>query len=279
MSPLFEANGLGYRYSNTDRSALEDLTIAIERGAFFTVIGPNGSGKSTLLRLMLGVIRPSLGTIRFDGKAAGAWDRRALARRVGVVAQLEDLLFPITVRELVAMGRYPHLGAWQREGSADEAAIAAALRRCDVAHLAERRLQNLSGGERQRARIARALAQSPDTLVLDEPTAALDLGHEMALFELLEELRTTMGVTIVAATHNLNLSARFASQLLLLRDGRSCADGPAAKVLTSPRVREVYGWPVRITEHPGPGPDTGSPQIVVLSARAHPWSNYPGEPQ
>ena len=161
----------------------------------------------------------------------------------------------MTVRELVAMGRYPHLGAWRREGDADRTAIAHAMRRCEVDGLADRSVLELSGGERQRARLARALAQEPRTLVFDEPSAALDIAHEMALFDLLSELRDD-GVSIVIAIHNINVAARYADRLVLLHDGGVAAEGAPAAVLTREVIESVYEWPVLI------GSADGAPQVV-----------------
>ena len=190
-----------------------------------------------------------------------------MARAVGVVPQGEEQIFPLSVRELVAMGRYPHLGPWRREGDADRRAITDAMRRCDIERFAERPVSTLSGGERQRARLARALAQQPLALALDEPTVALDVRHEMAIFELLRELGRE-GVTTLLITHHLNLAARYAHRLVLLDRGRVVAEGPPATVLTRETVERVYGWPVRVTSHPGPGPDAGAPQVLPLAGEA-----------
>jgi iron complex transport system ATP-binding protein len=264
MSARFEASNLGFRYPGHARAALDAVSLTIYERDFCAIIGPNGSGKSTLLRLLLGVLQPDSGRALYSGQPSAGWNRREMARQVGVVPQIEELFFPFTVRELVAMGRYPHLGAWQLERETDRNAIDRALQRCDVSTLHDRTLQHISGGERQRVRLARALAQEPHTLVLDEPTASLDLGHEMALFELLARLREQDGVTVVAATHNLNLAARFATRVILLADGHAIASGSPSEVLTDDRIADVYGWPVQVHTHPGPGPDQGAPQIVPL---------------
>jgi iron complex transport system ATP-binding protein len=161
------------------------------------------------------------------------------------------------------MGRYPHLGAWRGEAASDRRAIGDALDTCDVATLADRPVGTLSGGERQRARMARALAQEPDTLVLDEPTASLDIRHEMGIFELLRGL-ADRGVTVVMVTHNLNVAARYADRLLLLDRGRTAAEGEPHDVLTPTTLHAVYRWPVTTTPHPGPGPDAGTPQVTPL---------------
>lgn len=266
----WRCEALSYRYPGAVRAALDGVTLEVPAGACIALLGPNGSGKSTLLKLLLGVLTPAAGRAWFRGRLLGEWRREELACEVGVVPQGEAEVFPLRVRELVAMGRYPHLGAWRREGAEDRAAIARALQRCDVAHLAARPLGTLSGGERQRARLARALAQEPRALALDEPTAALDVRHEMAIFELIRELRA-VGVTTLFSTHSLNLAARYADHLVLLHEGRLAAQGAPAEVLTRETLERVYDWPVRIVAHPGPGPDTGVPQVLPLAGAAHPF--------
>src|SRR5690606_39150380 len=155
----FETRALSFRYPGAPRSAVEGVEITVPAGSLYAILGPNGSGKSTLLKLLLGALAPTSGAVLYDGRPVRDWPRRDFARRVGVVAQGEEVVFPITVRELVAMGRYPHLGPWRREGEGDRRAIEEAMARCDVLDLADRPFTTLSGGERQRARIARALAQ------------------------------------------------------------------------------------------------------------------------
>jgi len=269
--PAFEARGVVFRYPGASRPALDGVDVVVPAGSLYAVLGPNGSGKSTLLRVLLGALRPAAGEVRHAGRPIADWPRRALATRIGVVPQDEELTFPLSVRELVALGRYPHLGVLGRESAADRRAVADALERCEVTELAGRAVASLSGGERQRARIARALAQEPGTLVLDEPTMALDIRHEMQILELAAALAAG-GVTVVLVTHELNLAARYASRLLLLGGGGGAARGQVAaegrpdEVLTKERIEAVYGWPVAIARHPGPGPDRGAPQVVALAA-------------
>lgn len=260
---IYHAAGLRYRYAGADRDAVSNVDLAVPRGALYAIIGPNGCGKTTLLRLLLGAIRPHAGEIAYDGRPLHDRPRRDLARRVGVVPQTEEIVFPLSVRDLVAMGRYPHLGPWRAEGPGDRTAVAAAMDRCDVAAFADRPMGTLSGGERQRARLARALAQQPDTLVLDEPTASLDIAHEMGIFELLRELADG-GVTILMVTHNLNVAARYADRLLLMDRGRPAAEGTPADVFHTDTLGDVYRWHVAVARHPGPGPDTGAPQVTPL---------------
>lgn len=261
----FTAKHLSFRYPRAERRALDDVCLAVPAGAFYAVLGPNGSGKSTLLRLLLGALAPDAGEVVITGRPAADWSRRELARHIGVVPQGEETAFPIRVRELVALGRYPHLGYWRPEGPRDRDAVEEAMRRCDVLAFADREVSTLSGGERQLARIARALAQQPRALVLDEPTAALDVRHEMAIFELLARLAAEDGVTVLIVTHNLNLAARFATGILLLDRGRAAAEGPPEAVLTRETLEAVYQWPLTIQPHAGPGPDEGAPQVVPLA--------------
>jgi iron complex transport system permease protein len=266
-SLAWSCSDLGFRYPGASGHALDGVSLGVRAGACTAVLGPNGSGKSTLLRLLLGTLEPGRGEARFEGRPLAGWDRSELARRIGVVPQGEEIAFPLTVRELVAMGRYPFLGPWRRESGADRAAVERAMRRCDVEAFARRPISTLSGGERQRARVARALAQEPGVLALDEPTVALDIRHEMEIFELMREL-SREGVTVLLVTHNLNLAARYADRLVLLDGGRVAAEGAPRDVLTGPLVERVYGWPVTIEPYPGPGPDAGAPQVAPLGGRA-----------
>ena len=247
-----------YQHPDASSTAVDGVTLDITAGRMTALLGPNGAGKSTLLQLMLGTLTPQAGEITFRGKPLPQWSRSDLARVMGVVPQGEtEPLF--TVREIVAMGRYPYLGPWRREQEHDSAAIEKAMQRCDVTAFSDRWLSTLSGGERQRVRLARALAQEPDILVLDEPTTSLDIRHEMTTFEFLRGLRDN-GTTVVLATHNLNLAARYADTLVLLHHGRCVAAGSPQTVLTAERIGEVYEWPVAITRH-----TTGAPQIDPLS--------------
>ena len=261
----FEALNVSVHYPGTPQPALSDVMAAIPRGSITAIIGPNGSGKSTLIRVLLGALRPDQGRVLFEGADVHSYNRSDLARRIGAVTQIEDMPFPITVRELVSTGRYVHLGAWRAETERDRAAVDRALERCDIAPLADRPINRVSGGERQRARIARALAQEPSTLVLDEPTAALDIAHEMAVFELLRSL-TGSGVTVLVATHHINHAARFADQLVLLHHGQVAARGSAHQVMTRDTLERVYQWPLQIFQHQGAGSDRGAPQIAPLSS-------------
>jgi iron complex transport system ATP-binding protein len=255
---------LTFRYPGAEHPAVAAVSLDVPEGSCTAVLGPNGSGKSTLFRLLLGTLAPASGTAEFGGRPVRDWERRAMARAVGVVGQGEESVFPLTARELVALGRFPHLGPWRREGPRDRAAIAEAMERCDVLQFADRPLGTLSGGERQRVRLARALAQEPAALALDEPTTALDVQHEMEIFELLRGF-VSEGGTVLLITHHLNLAARYADRLVLLDGGRLAAHGTPAEVFREERLEGVYRWPLRVVPFPGPGRGEGAPQVLPLS--------------
>ena len=245
-----------FRYPEAARAALADVSLAVRAGEFHAVLGPNGSGKTTLLRLALGLLRPQQGHALVLGRAAAVWPRRELARIAAVVPQREEGTFPQRVRDAVALGRYPHLSPWGGERAADRAAVDQALAACDATELAGRWVGTLSGGEAQRVRLARALAQEPRLLVLDEPTTSLDLRHDMELFERARALVDRAGIALVVITHHVNLAARYADRVLLLSAGASAAQGTPTEVLTAETIQRVFQWPVAIESF------EGAPQIV-----------------
>ncbi len=255
----FEALDLVVRYGKAHRRALDGVTMRVPDGAFYAVLGPNGSGKSTLMRALLGVVRPENGQVRVGGIATQAWTRRSLAKAVGAVPQAEHTAFPLSVRDFVAMGRYPHLGPLRPERAVDRSAIREAMTRCDILGLETRDVTTLSGGELQRVRIARALAQEPAGLVLDEPTASLDIRHEMTIFRLLRD-SADRGMTVLLITHHINLAASFADLFLLLSDGKVAAEGSAEDVFREDVLEAVYRWPVSV----GTNPQTGTPWVTPL---------------
>jgi len=255
---MLQLTDVSYRYPGAPRDALTGVSLAVGPREFHAVLGPNGSGKTTLVRLALGALTPLVGRADVIGRSASSWRRQELARVVGVVPQREDNLFPQRVRETVLLGRYPHLPLWGGERAEDHAAVERALAACDVQHLADRWLWTLSGGEYQRVRVARALAQEPKLLVLDEPAMSLDLKHQMALFELVRGLVERQGLGVVMITHDLNLAARFADSVLLLASGRPIASGAPAAVLTRETVEAVFSWPVAMQTV------DGRPQMIPL---------------
>jgi len=255
---MLELRDVTYRYPAAAHDALAGVSLSVGPREFHAVLGPNGSGKTTLVRIALGALSPLVGRADVIGRPASGWPRQELARLVGVVPQREDNLFPQRVRETVVLGRYPHLTLWGDERAEDHAAVDRALVACDAQHLADRWLWTLSGGEYQRVRIARALAQEPKLLVLDEPGMSLDLKHQMELFELVRGLVETRGLGVLMITHDLNLAARFADSLLLLESGRPVASGPPAEVLTQETVEAVFSWPVTMQTI------DGRPQMIPL---------------
>ncbi len=235
------------------QAGLHGVSLDVDRGGLIGVLGPNGSGKTTLLRLLGGLLPAASGRITVDGQDVARITRRDLARRIAIVPQETRLSFEYSVLEVVLMGRYPHLGPFELE-SADDVAIAReALAATGTLALADRPFPTLSGGEKQRVIIAGALAQATDLMLLDEPTAALDLGYQIEIAGLLRRLNADRGVTIVVATHDLNFAAGLCRDLLLLREGRVLAAGPTGEVLTRGAVRALYDVEADVTFHPGAG--------------------------
>jgi iron complex transport system ATP-binding protein len=245
-------------YSYGARKAVDGISIGVRPGELVGVIGPNGSGKSTLMRLLSGLFRPQAGEVRLDGRRLADVPRRELARAVAVVTQEPVVDFPFSVTEVVLMGRAPHLGGALFESARDIEAARRAMARTHVLDLADRLVDELSGGERQRVVLARALAQEARILLLDEPTAFLDIRHQVEVFGLLGELRTE-GYSILAAVHDLNLAASHCDRLALLKGGRLVVAGAPATVLTAEHVRSAYEIDVEVRRHPRTGAPSVSP--------------------
>jgi iron complex transport system ATP-binding protein len=233
--------------------ALRDASLTIAHGSVTGLLGPNGCGKTTLLKLLSGVLRPSQGGVTIGGRRLDTIPRRELARHVAVVPQETHPAFDYSVLEMVLMGRHPHLGLLQLEGPADLAIARDALSATGTAHLAHRAYMTLSGGEKQRVILASALTQGGDVLLLDEPTASLDLGYQLEIASLLAQLNRERGMTMVLATHDVNLAASICASIILMRDGRIVAHGAPADVLTPAFIRQVYGVDADVAFHPGAG--------------------------
>ncbi len=231
------------------RDVLNDCTLALEPGAVVSVVGPNGAGKTTLLRVLAGLLRPRSGEVRVGSDGLASLARAEIARRVAVVPQELETLFPFTVREIVALGRTARLDALGRGSGDDVAAVMRALEALELVALAERRVDEISGGERQRAVLAMALAQETPVLLLDEPTVHLDPAHQLATVGLVRRLARERGLAVLAIVHDLNLAA-LADRVIALADGRIVADGAPADVLTTSRVASVFGdgWQVRLED-------------------------------
>jgi iron complex transport system ATP-binding protein len=245
---------------------LKGITLGVPDDGFVGILGPNGAGKSTLLRLLAGTRRPQRGTIALDGTPLAQFSRTALARRMAVVPQETHLAFDYTAGEVAMMGRYPHLGTFEIEGPADLSIVDRALAATGTARFKDRPFETLSGGEKQRVIIAAALAQLWATdrqgshgssvraergiLLLDEPTASLDLAYQLEIAVLLEALHRDQGVAVVLSTHDLNLAAGLCRTLVLVRDGQVLAAGSTPDVLTVANIRRLYDVDAEILEHP-----------------------------
>jgi len=251
MTPLIEFDHVAFAYARaadprTRAFAFPGLSFAIERGEIFGVIGPNSAGKTSLLRLLTRVLSPQRGEIRLDGRPIGALRSWELAREVAVVPQEAPRPFPFTVEQLVLMGRYPHGPRRFFEDAGDAAAARDAMLATATLSLAAMPLERLSGGERQRALLARALAQEPRLLVLDEPTAHLDLRYQAETAALLRRLNRERGMTVLLVSHDLNLAAELADRLLLLRAGEVARVGAPGDVLEQGVLEDVFGCRVTV---------------------------------
>ena len=236
MNRLFELNNVGKRYGATD--VLQSIHLSLAAGEFVAIAGPNGAGKSTLLSIIGGLMAPSSGTCCFLGQAAHQWSRRGFARRVAVVLQTEEVAFPFTVEDVVYMGRMPHRSGLY-ESSEDHEAVERALATTETEVFRSREFRTLSGGEKQRVLLASALAQSPEVLLLDEPSAHLDLHHQATLYRLLRSL-SVGGLLVVAVTHDLNIASMWADRLILLQDGTVRADDIPTEVMSPKIISDVF---------------------------------------
>lgn len=237
---------LGYH----QRLVVREVTLSVSAGEVLVLVGPNGAGKSTLIRAISGVLPLAAGTIQWEGRDVLHLSPAARARLIAVVPQAVHLPEAFTVSEIVMMGRTPYLPLWGGESRHDCAIAWEAMRRTEVDALAERRVDELSGGERQRVVIARALAQEPRVLLLDEATAHLDLKHQVAILELVRVLAREHGLAVLATLHDLNHAALYADRVALLAEGQLRAIGTPAEVLTGPHLSAAYGLPVSVIPHP-----------------------------
>ncbi len=248
-SPALALDRVSASYPGSSREALSSATLCVRAGEITALLGPNGAGKSTLLRVAAGLLRPTRGSARVDGKDVRDVSRETLARVVAVVPQSEAVASGFRVRDVVAMGRAPHQGSWMNERPGDRAVVQGAIDRCDLAELADRRIETLSCGEQRRVAIARALAQKPRLLLLDEPAAFLDVRHRLELHELLANRAATDGIACVVAMHDLDAAARFASHAVLMRQGRVIASGAPAEVMTPDRLLATFDADVDVGVH------------------------------
>ena len=251
-----EVHDLCFSYRNG--RVLDEISFTIEAGEVLGVIGPNSAGKTTLLRLLSRVLIPEAGKIYLSGRDLSTLTKRDVARTVAVVPQEFQVAFPFTVEQVVAMGRYPYARGIGLETPEDHQAARRALDETGTAHLSGKYLDQVSGGEKQRVVIARALAQDPRLLLLDEPTAHLDLSHQLEILRLLKRLKTERGLTIIIVSHDLNTAAACSDRILLLKDGKVLTTGLPEEVMRSEILEKAYGCSVWI----GADPETGKIRIL-----------------
>jgi len=254
---ILKVENVSFAYDSTD--VLQDVCFDVRKGDILGIVGPNGSGKTTLLKCLNRVLKPKSGAVLVGIQNIGRMRRKQIAREMGVVPQDSSVNFPFTVLEIVLMGRTPHLKLLSGESAEDLRIVRQAMARAGVDHLADRRINEISGGQRQLVFIARALAQAPRVLLLDEPTLHLDINHQLEILELLKDLAHREKITTVWVSHDLNLAARYSDGLILLHRGIIIASGSPQSVLTRENIREAYGVEVEINLT-----DSGFPYIVPL---------------
>ena len=255
---MLRADKISFAYRG-GTPVLQEVSLAVARGDLIGVIGPNGSGKTTLLKILGGLLQPTTGTVFLGDSPLGSWSRRDVARRIAFVPQETHSSFDFSVLDIVLMGRFPHLGAFALEGPEDLAIARDALQATGTSLFETRSFNTLSGGEKQRVVIAGALAQRAELLLLDEPTASLDVGHQLEVAALLARLNHDQHVTMVLTTHDLNFAASLCRQLMLVRDGRVIASGPTGEVLTASAVKALYDVDADVGLHPRAGRLTVTP--------------------
>lgn len=250
-APAYRLRGVAFRYPDGDGPALADVDLDLDDGVFTAVIGPNGAGKSTLVRLLGGLRTPDRGEIRFLDRPLREWRRPTLARRLAVVSQeAPQGGLPLTVASYVELGRNPWVSPWAALTDDDRKIVERALARTELVGLRGRPLSALSGGERQRAKLARALAQDPGILVLDEPTVHLDFRHALWIFQTIRDLVDREELTAICITHDMNLASRFADRVVLLEGGRLRAAGSPEALFGSDALADAYGCDVAVERHP-----------------------------
>ena len=260
---MIEVNSISFRYH--EDWVLQDVSFRVEKGEFVGVIGPNGSGKTTLLKILYRLLSPQKGEILFDLVPMRKMDRNDIAKRIAVVAQETQLLFPFSVLETVLMGRSPYLGHLMFESEKDLEIAKKAMEWTKIFPFSERPMDELSGGERKRVFIARALAQEPEVILLDEPTANLDIHHQIDFLDLILTLNRERGLTMVMASHDMNIASEFCDRLILIQDGRVYKMGTPQEVITKENIESVFGCEVWIDQ----SPVSGMPRINLLKKGVH----------
>src|SRR4030043_137359 len=255
---MIEVDSIFFRYHQD--WVLQDVSFQLRKGEFVGVIGPNGSGKTPLLKILYRLLSPQQGEVFFDRLSLKKMSRGEIAKKIAVVAQETYPAFPFRAIEMVLMGRSPYLGHLMFENPKDLEIAKKAMEWTETLPIAERSIDELSGGERKRVFIARALAQEPEIILLDEPTANLDIHHQIDFLDLVLHLNREKGLTIVMASHDLNIASEYSDRLILLREGRIYKIGPPREVITRENIEEVYGCKVWVDENP----ISGMPRITLL---------------
>ena len=248
MSAAIHVSELNHVYGQLP--VLQNISLAIDRGDFFVIIGPNGSGKTTLMKIIAGILRLQKGELQVLNRSIQSYTRKALARKVAFVQQMVSIDFPFSVLELILMGRSPHQGVLGLGDKSDMNIAKETMIFTGIDHLADRRLYELSGGEQQRVMIARAICQNSEIILLDEPTASLDLAHQIRIMDLMEKLRAEKNVTVVMVSHDINLAAIYGQRLLLMKAGEIVSIGTPENVLREQTLEAAYGCPVFVDENP-----------------------------
>ncbi|MBQ1079764.1 MULTISPECIES: ABC transporter ATP-binding protein [unclassified Nocardiopsis] len=256
-------SGQDLTLSYDQRVISRDLAVRIPDNSFTVIVGPNACGKSTLLRALSRTLKPAQGNVLLDGQVISSYPAKEVARRLGLLPQSSIAPDGIGVADLVARGRFPHQSFLRQWSSQDEAVVAEAMAATGISALADRSVDELSGGQRQRVWLAMVLAQQTPLLLLDEPTTYLDIAHQMDMLDLCADLHAEQGHTLVAVLHDLNHACRYATHLIVMKDGEIVAEGEPATVVTADLVEKVFGLPVRII----PDPETHTPMIVPVDRR------------
>lgn len=245
---LLSLSNIDFSYNNGQSSnfSLKKINIEIEKGDFLSILGPNGSGKSTLIKILSGYLKPNDGEVLLDDRTLTHYNSKELARKIAYVPQLPASVYPFSVYEIVAMGRYPYLGISGFEKESDREKIFEITKYLELEHILDKGISEISGGEIQRTFIARALVQEPQILLLDEPNAHLDIKHQLSIFNLLKELNEVNGITIITVMHDLNLSKYYSSRILMLKEGKVFLIGNPVDTITKENIFSVFDVDVNI---------------------------------
>ena len=256
---IISAENINFSYAV--KPVMERVSFAIDEAQIVAIIGPNGSGKTTLLKIINGTLFPDAGQMLIDGKETSRWSRKDIAQKVAIVPQETTVVFPFYAEEIVLMGRFPHLSNYRFEDKKDYRIVHEAMEKTDTLAFATRRYDELSAGERQRVLIARAQAQEPKVLLLDESTVFLDLKHQAQFLALLRQLNKAQQLTVIFVTHDINLAAQHADRIILLYTGKIYAIGKPAEVITAANIKEVYDVDSLIDQNP----QNGLPRMTLLT--------------